>query len=153
VAASTKAGRSSGCPRLEPGPEGSTPMSAEREPNEPSSAPVRWPDRWAHLAVALAALCGLALLIDSARKSSATYDEVTYLRVAARWWRTGDQKDISRMGSPLTFWKLQQVPVLWLLDQTTARGLVNDPVERQEELLPLVRMGSLWIWLVTLLLT
>jgi 4-amino-4-deoxy-L-arabinose transferase-like glycosyltransferase len=132
-------------------------MATEREPSESSPA-ARWPadrrpERWARLAVALAALCGLALLNDAAGKSSATYDEVTYLRVASRWWRTGDQKAITRMGSPLTFWKLQQAPALWMLGHTSARALVDKPVEQQEELLPLVRLGSLWIWLVTLLLT
>jgi hypothetical protein len=110
-------------------------------------------ERWAWTAVALAAVCGLGLLIDGAARSSATYDEVTYLRVAARWWRSGDQVEITRMGSPLTFWKLQQAPVLWILDHTGRRALVDDPIGRQEELLPLVRMGALWIWLVALVLT
>jgi 4-amino-4-deoxy-L-arabinose transferase-like glycosyltransferase len=110
-------------------------------------------DRWAHVAVALAALCGLVLLVDAAGKSSATYDEVTYLEVAARWWRTGDQKAITRMGSPLTFWKLQHVPILWLVDHTIGQGPVDDPLNCQDELLPLLRIGSLWIWLVALLLT
>ena len=63
---------------------------------------------WYQLAM-LAALIGLALLFDTCRSNSATYDEIAYLRVAARWWRTGDQDEITRMGSPLTFWKLQQV--------------------------------------------
>ena len=40
----------------------------------------------------MAAVVGLGLMIDSLRQSSATYDEVAYLRVAARWWRTGDQE-------------------------------------------------------------
>jgi 4-amino-4-deoxy-L-arabinose transferase-like glycosyltransferase len=109
--------------------------------------------RGAQLAVALAALCGLALLFDSLWRTSATYDEVAYLRVAARWWRTGDQDGISRMGSPLTFWKLQQVPVLWVLDHTGHRALVDDPIGCQQELLPLVRLWSLLIWLAALLLT
>ena len=73
--------------------------------------------------------------------SSATYDEVAYLRVAARWWRTGDQAEITRMGSPLTFWKLQQVPVLWVLDRLGRGALIDDPIGRQAELLPLVRPG------------
>ncbi len=73
--------------------------------------------------------------------------------MAARWWRTGDQDGITRMGSPLTFWKLQQVPVLWALDQTGHRALVDDPIGHQQELLPLVRLWSLWIWLVALFLT
>jgi 4-amino-4-deoxy-L-arabinose transferase-like glycosyltransferase len=105
------------------------------------------------LAVALAAAVGLGLLADAAWSSSATYDEVTYLRVAARWWRTGDQDEITQLGSPLTFWKLQQAPVLWVLDHTGRRALVDDPIGRQQELLPLVRLGSLWIWLAALLLT
>ena len=130
-------------------------MRAEPDPNDPR--PAIGPERGhrvlrrARLAVALAAICGLGLLIDAVRKSSATYDEVTYLRVAARWWRTGDQDGITRMGSPLTFWKLQQVPVLWALDHTGHRALVDDPIGHQQELLPLVRLWSLWIWLMALL--
>jgi hypothetical protein len=102
---------------------------------------------------ALAVLAGLALLADASMKSSATYDEVAYLRVAARWWRTGDQAEITRMGSPLTFWKLQQVPVLWLLDHLGRRQWVDDPIGHQKELLPVVRLGSLWVWVLALTLT
>ena len=91
---------------------------------------------------------GSACMADTARSISATYDEVAYLRVAARWWRTGRQAEITRMGSPLTFWKLQQAPVLWLLDRLGRRDLVDDPIGRQSELLPLVRVGGLWVWLV-----
>jgi 4-amino-4-deoxy-L-arabinose transferase-like glycosyltransferase len=109
--------------------------------------------RWAYLVAALAAVCGLALQIDAVDMTSATYDEVTYLGVAAHWWRTGEQEAITRMGSPLTFWKLQQVPVLWILDHTGSGALVDDPVGSQQELLPLVRLGSLWIWLAALVLT
>ena len=39
--------------------------------------------------VGAAAVVGLTLLLDSIHWSSATYDEVAYLRVGARWWRTG----------------------------------------------------------------
>ena len=78
---------------------------------------------------ALAALVGLALIVDASLASSATYDEVAYLRVAAQWWRTGDQSEITRMGSPLTFWKLQQVPVLWLLDHLGQSDLDRRPDE------------------------
>ena len=67
----------------------------------------------------------LALAFDTIRQSSATYDEVAYLRVAARWWRTGDQAEITRMGSPLTFWKLQQAP-----DALAARLSGPAPVDR-----------------------
>src|SRR5205823_2306707 len=73
--------------------------------------------RWCLPAVVLAAVVGLGLLADTARSISATYDEVAYLRVASVWWRTGRQAEITRMGSPLTFWKVQQAPVLWLLDR------------------------------------
>ncbi len=101
---------------------------------------------------ALAAMVGLALVIDAGRASSATYDETAYLRIAARWWRTGDQSEITRMGSPLTFWKLQQAPVLWVLDRlgraigSTIRSLI------ERELLPWMRIGSSWIWLMALAL-
>src|ERR1700737_2559720 len=102
--------------------------------------------RWCVPAVALAALLGLGLLLDSLHQSSATYDEVTYLEVAATWWRTGDQSGISWMGSPLVFWKLQQVPVLWALDHLGHRDWVDDPIRHQADLLPLVRAASLWVW-------
>jgi Dolichyl-phosphate-mannose-protein mannosyltransferase len=102
---------------------------------------------WSWLTL-LAGLTGLALLAHQSLVNSATYDEVAYLRVATHWWRTGDQSEITRMGSPLTFWKLQQVPVLWLLDHSGRRDWINDPAIHQQALLPLVRLGSAWIWLV-----
>jgi hypothetical protein len=98
--------------------------------------------------VLLAGLVGLVLMADEALVNSATYDEVAYLRVAARWWRTGDQEPITRMGSPLTFWKLQQAPVLWALDRGGFGRLIDDPIAHQAALLPLARIGSLWIWAV-----
>lgn len=97
---------------------------------------------------ALAAVVGLVLIAQESLANSATYDEVTYLRVAARWWRTGNQTEITRMGSPLTFWKLQQIPVLWLLDHTGHGDWVDNPIGYQQALLPLIRLGSAWIWLV-----
>jgi hypothetical protein len=103
--------------------------------------------------VVLAGAVGLALMADTARRTSATYDEVAYLRVAARWWRTGDQEEITRMGSPLTFWKLQQAPVLWALDRLGHSDLNDDPESRQADLLPRVRIGALWVWLVAFGLT
>ena len=119
--------------------------SASRVTERPPPSSAVW-----GLLAALAVLTGLALSIDTIWKSSATYDEVAYLRVAARWWRTGDQTEITRMGSPLTFWKLQQVPVLWLLDSLGRREWIDDPIAHQRQLLPLVRLGSLWIWLAAL---
>src|SRR4051812_40930709 len=106
--------------RAEPDPQPSEPVPGDTQSTG-----------WTHgpsLAVTLAAVVGLGLLIHSLASTSATYDEVAYLRVAARWWRTGDQAEITRMGSPLTFWKVQQVPVLWALDLTGRRALVDDPI-------------------------
>jgi hypothetical protein len=108
--------------------------------------------RWCGPAVVLAALAGLGLMLDALPRSSATYDEVTYLQTAAHWWRTGDQAEISRMGSPLLFWKLQQAPVLWLLDHTNRRAWIDDPIAHQAVLLPYLRMATLWIWVAALAL-
>ena len=88
-------------------------MRTEPGPTDPGMGAVVSASGPSVVAVALAALLGLGLLIDALRRSSATYDEVAYLRVAADWWRTGGQERITRMGSPLTFWKVQQAPVLW----------------------------------------
>lgn len=119
------------------------PDRTETEPAEPPAP------RWCLPAVVLAAVVGLSLMADTARSISATYDEVAYLRVAAQWWRTGRQDEITRMGSPLTFWKVQQAPVLWVLDRL---GLpyADAPIAFQARLLPLVRVGSLWVWVVAL---
>ena len=103
--------------------------------------------------VLLAAILGLALLVDSERRSSATYDETLYLRTAAWWWRTGDQEDITRAGSPLSFWKIQQAPVLWVLDHTGRGSWIDDPEGHEPELLTWARLGGLWIWVVALLTT
>jgi hypothetical protein len=102
------------------------------------------------LGVALAALAGLALMVDSLWRSSATYDEVMYLQVAARWWRTGQQDRVSRAGSPLTFWKLQQAPMLWTLDRLGYGPWIDDPTLFEAQLLPLARISALWIWLAAL---
>jgi hypothetical protein len=102
--------------------------------------------------VALAALTGLGLLADSLWRGSATYDEVFYLSVAARWWRTGDQTRITRAGSPLTFWKLQQVPMLWSLDQLGYGSWIDDPGRFEAKLLPWARTSALAVWLLALIL-
>jgi len=114
----------------------------------------RSPSNRACLGVAtLAAIVGASLVIDTAMSSSATYDEVTYLRVAAQWWRTGDQEPITRMGSPLGFWKYQQSPTLWLIDRVGFGRWIDDPDTHQATLLPYARIGSLWIWAAALALT
>ncbi len=106
-----------------------------------------------YLLAALAAVVGLALLVDSLWRSSASYDEVLYLSDGARWWRTGFVEKISRAGSPLTFWKLQQAPALWLLDRLGFGAWIDDPARHEAVLLPVIRMSALWIWLVALGLT
>lgn len=128
------------------------PLHHEQAGRDPGSPSERGGLRWIAF-VALAAVVGLAFMVHQAWTSSATYDEVVYLRIAAHWWRTGDQVEISRMGSPLTFWKLQQVPVFWLLDHFGHRAWVDEPIVNQSALLPLVRMGSLWVWVIALTFT
>lgn len=100
------------------------------------------------LLVGAAMVVGVGLIIDAAPRTSATYDEVEYLKLGARWWRTGEQETITRMGSPLLFWKLQQAPVLAVLDRVGLGALIDDPVGQQARLLPLIRVGGLWLWLV-----
>ena len=117
-------------------------------PPPPDASPA-----WCFVVVAASAALGLVLMADEAVRMSATYDEVTYLQVAARWWRTGAQDSITRMGSPLTFWKVQQAPTLWLVDRLGFGGWVDNPIVHQEKLLPVIRIGGLWIWLVALLVT
>jgi len=109
--------------------------------------------RWCLPAVVLAAAVGLGLLVDTARSISTTYDEVTYLEVANLWWKTGQQDQITRMGSPLTYWKVQIVPTLWLLEHAGYKALTDRPLERQAGLLPALRIAALWVWLVAFGLT
>ena len=97
--------------------------------------------------VALAAAAGLGLMLDSLSRSSPTYDEALYIRSACRWWRTGDQSRLSWGGVPLTFWKLQQVPVLWGLDRLGYGTWIDDPASHEAELLVLARASALWMWL------
>ena len=40
--------------------------------------------------------------------------------------------------------------MLWLLDHLGRREWIDDPIGHQRELLPMVRLGSLWIWLVAI---
>lgn len=106
-----------------------------------------------YLLTALAAVVGLALLVDSLWRSSASFDEVLYLSEGARWWRTGFVEKITRSGTPLTFWKLQQAPTLWLLDRLGFGRWIDDPGRHEATLLPVVRTGALWIWLLAFGLT
>ena len=107
---------------------------------------------WCRALVVLAGVLGLGLMAHEAVVSSATYDEVAYLEIAARWWRGGKTATITRMGSPATFFKLQAGPVFGLLDRL-GRGELIDAAAGQSTLLPIVRVGALWIWLVAFGLT
>ena len=114
-----------------------------------SSRPTRgW---WPRIGVLLAGVVGLFLLADSAWSSSATYDEVAYSRIGSDWWRTGKDAEMTRMGSPLLFFKLQQAPTLFLLDHLGHGDWIDEPIDHQAELLPWIRVGALWIWVVGLL--
>jgi Dolichyl-phosphate-mannose-protein mannosyltransferase len=123
-------------------------MGQEIHPRQPGCTP-----SWCLVIVAASAMLGVMLLSDQAWRLSTTYDEATYIKVAARWWRTGEQEKISRMGSPLTFWKLQQAPTLWVLDRLGLGAWIDDPIAHQEQILPVIRIGGAWVWLVTLLIT
>jgi 4-amino-4-deoxy-L-arabinose transferase-like glycosyltransferase len=117
-----------------------------------SPAPGRWRLAWP-LAVLASGLLGLGLMVDAAGRSSATYDEVAYLQLSAEWWRTGRQETIGRMGSPMTFLKLQQGPTFWVLDRLGRGHLIDDPIAHQATLLPIARIGALWLWAAAMALT
>ena len=100
-----------------------------------------------------ALILGVGLIADGAARSSATYDEVAYQRIAARWYRSGDQDEITRMGSPLTFWKLQQTHTLEMFDRLGQGRWIDDPERFQAESLPWLRIGASWTWIVGFALT
>lgn len=120
------------------------PIAKRRRPIVQSLA---WPG------VALALIVGLGLIMDGAGHSSATYDEVAYQRIAARWWRTGDQSEITRMGSPLTFWKLQQAHALWWFDRCGLGRWIDEPERFQAESLPWLRIAASWTWIAAFAFT
>jgi hypothetical protein len=107
----------------------------------------------AEILIAAALAVGLALIFQTILASSAAYDETAYLNVASTWYRTGKQESITRMGSPLTFWKLQQVPTLWFLDALNLSAWVDDPIEHQSQVLTAIRAGSTWLWVVAFAIT
>jgi hypothetical protein len=96
---------------------------------------------------------GCALLAHQALVQSATYDEATYLRVAAEWWRTGEQESITRMGSPLLFWRLQFAPSFWLLERTGRADWIEAIDTHEPTLIALARISSLWLWIIAILVT
>ena len=123
------------------------PQPLEPRAREAGAASTRIARTGRSLLVALAAATGLGLMADSLWRTSPTYDEVLYIQVGCHWWRTGDQAQITWMGVPLSFWKLQQVPMLWALDRLGYGAWIDDPVRSEAQLLPLVRASTLWIWL------
>lgn len=107
----------------------------------------------ARAATVAALATGLLLGLDSIRAASATYDEVTYVDLAADWWRNGESFEITRMGSPLTFWKWQNAPAMALCDAIGRSEWVDDPDARLTKLLPMSRAWSLIFWLIAGALT
>jgi hypothetical protein len=103
--------------------------------------------------VALAGLVGLALMAHAALVSSATYDEVAYLRIASDWWLKGASSEMTRMGSPVTFFKLQQAPALVVLTVNGLRRVVADPMSHLTTILPAARLGALWVWAAAFVIT
>lgn len=99
-------------------------------------------------------LVGIYLLCGQIRENSATYDEVVYTEIACRWWLTGDSTKITRMGSPVTFWRVQTAPALFLLDNVyDAHDRLENPVENIPNLLPWFRLSAVWVWLAGLAAT
>jgi 4-amino-4-deoxy-L-arabinose transferase-like glycosyltransferase len=107
---------------------------------------------WCFLVIVASAVLGLALIADQAVHMSATFDEQTYFRITAQWWRTGEQAQITRLGVPVTCLKLQLAPTFWTLDRLGLGAWVDDPVAHQEELLPIARIGASWLWLLAMLI-
>lgn len=118
-----------------------------------ASSPTEKSPGWTRAVVACAGATGLVLMAHAALASSATYDEVAYLRIASDWWRKGETSEMTRMGSPLTFFKLQAAPAFFLLDRIGLGGLIDGPIVDQASLLPIVRLSGLWIWAVAFALT
>lgn len=111
-------------------------------------------ERLASIAVvALAAVAGIAILAGTITRNGPTYDEPDYIAIASQWWRSGDQDRITRMGSPLTFWKLQQAPVLAWMERSGRSAMLDHPERFVPELLPRLRWGAIALWLSGMLTT
>ncbi|MFM7318041.1 MAG: ArnT family glycosyltransferase [bacterium] len=96
------------------------------------------------------AIVGLLLMIPVILKNSATYDEVAYARIACEWYRGEPTSEITRMGSPVSFWKVQSLPGLLLLDALGRDELIQDPLKNLPRLLVWLRFSALWCWLVAI---
>jgi 4-amino-4-deoxy-L-arabinose transferase-like glycosyltransferase len=85
-------------------------------------------------------------MVETITRNSATYDEVAYARIACRWWRTGDQTEITRMGTPVSPWKFQMIPALAILDASGYGGWIDEPRQSLPQLLPWLRASATWLW-------
>jgi hypothetical protein len=115
----------------------------------PGPAPPRLSRRLAAAVALLAAACGLLLQTEIIARNGPTYDEPDYVSIARSWWDTGEQERISRMGSPLTFWKLQQAPLLAWKSLSERMPSIPEPDLGVAGL----RRGAVAFWLVGMLAT
>jgi hypothetical protein len=103
------------------------------------------------LTIFIPAALGFYLLHGLIQANSATYDEVAYSRIACHWWLTSDDTEITRMGSPVTFWKLQTTPALFLMQKWIGNETwIQDPVKHLPRLLPWFRYSASWLWFLGL---
>jgi len=109
---------------------------------EPRSGAEAWSRNVGLGAIVAACLTGWGMVWILADRVSATYDEVAYQDQAARWWRTGEDETISRMGSPVTFWKLQQTVPLAIFDLVGLDCWIDQPAQHRAESLPWLRRAS-----------
>ena len=70
-----------------------------------------------------------------------------YVKVACQWWRTGDFSEISKMGSPVTFWRWQAAPALAWMDASGRGAWINQPLDFISQSLPAFRFSALSFWL------
>lgn len=96
------------------------------------------------------AILGILLMIPVVLKNSATYDEVAYARIACQWYRGESTTEITRMGSPVSFWKVQSLPGLTVLNMLGHAELIKDPHNHLPRLLVWLRFSALWCWLLAL---
>lgn len=99
------------------------------------------------------ALIGLGLVWGVIRQNSATYDETAYVRIACQWWKTGDFRGITRMGSPVTFWKWQTTPALVWMELSGRSEWIEKHLEHLPESLVAFRISALSFWLAGLWVT
>ena len=118
-------------------------------PTPQQATPTKQTSRVGTALVFAAAGVGLTLLLDSIRWTSATYDEVAYMHVAARWWRTGKQTQSPAWDHPSPSGNFSR-----LLYSGCSTGCAAAPDRRSHR--PSARVaaarsaGRSWIWLAAL---